>query len=59
MVLAAVMATGGKVLIKDQADFTIKQSTINAIYADHTVSLPDCIHAEYSIFDVTIIRPLK
>jgi hypothetical protein len=59
MLLCATMATGGKVVVKDKFDNTIKESTITAIYADHTVELPDCIETIYNIFDVTIIRPLK
>jgi hypothetical protein len=54
MLLCTTMVTGGKVLVKDKADNTIKQSTITAIYSDRTVGLPDCIHCEYGIFDVTI-----
>lgn len=58
MVLCAHMVSGGKVLVKDKHDHTIKQSTISVIYADHTVELPDCIETIYGIFDVTI-KPLQ
>lgn len=54
MVLCAHMVNGGKVVVKDKADNTIKESAIIAIYADHTVVLPDCINATYGIYDVTI-----
>ena len=45
----------GKVVVKDKADNTIKESHITAVYADNTVVLCDCIHVEYSFWDVTII----
>lgn len=49
------MADGGKVLIKDAYDNTVKQSDIVAIYSDYTIVLADTFHSEYSIDDVTII----
>ena len=52
------MINDGKVLIKDKADNTIKESSIFGIYANYTVSLSDTIHSKYSIDDITII-PLK
>jgi hypothetical protein len=58
MLLCVVMVTGGKVVVKDKHDNTVKQSIISTIYADRTITLPDCIHSEYGIFDVTIIKPL-
>lgn len=58
MVLCAHMVNGGIVVVKDKADNTIKESAIIAIYADHTVVLPDCIRETYGIFDVTI-KPLQ
>lgn len=49
------MMNKGKVVVKDKADNTIKESRITAVYADNTVVLCDCIHTEYSFWDVTIV----
>ncbi len=54
--LFQAMINGGKVVVKDKADNTVKESRISAIYVDRTVTLPDCIHSDNSIFDVTIIK---
>jgi len=51
-------AAGGKVLVKDKHDKTIKQSTIAVIYSDYTVSLDDTVHSDYKVMDLTII-PLE
>jgi hypothetical protein len=51
------MVNGGKVVVKDKHDFTVKESSINGIFDDYTVTLSDTIHSEYSINEVTI-KPL-
>lgn len=55
MELCRHMIKRGKVVVKDKADKTVKESTITAVYCDGTVTLPDCIHCDYDVFDVTII----
>lgn len=54
--LLDTMLTGGKVVVKDKFDHTIKESSICSIYADNTVTLPDTVNTEYNIFEVTIIK---
>lgn len=51
------MFNGGKVVVKDKYDHTVKESRISALYSDYTVTLPDTVHSEYSIKDITI-KPL-
>lgn len=53
------MRAGGKVLVKDKHDFTIKESIIFAIYAEYEVELDDTVHRNYSVNDVTIIPLTK
>ena len=49
------MLDDGKVVVKDKHDNTVKESRITAVYADYTVTLPDTVHSDYCIGDVTII----
>jgi|GEM_PF-4289604 len=55
MLLCAHMLAGGKVVVKDKYDHTVKESRISAVYADYTITLPDTVHSDYSIKDVTIV----
>ena len=52
------LLAGGKVLVKDSFDKTIKQSRIHSVNPDYTVTLVDTIDRHYSSLDVTII-PLE
>jgi hypothetical protein len=52
------MLAGGKVVVKDKYDGIIKESSITAVYSDHTVTLSNTVNSDYSIFDVTL-KPLK
>lgn len=55
------MLAGGKVLVKDRYDNTVKESRITAVYSDCTITLSDTVHSDYRVKDVTIVPivPLK
>lgn len=49
------LLAGGKVLVKDKSDNTIKESRIYSVNPDYSVTLEDTVHKDYSSLDVTII----
>lgn len=53
--LCAHMLDGGKVVVKDKHDNTIKESEIFCVECDYNVILRNTIWPEYSVMDVTII----
>lgn len=55
MLLCAHMLAGGKVMVKDKHDHTVKESRITALYSDFTITLSDTVHSDYKIKDVTIL----
>ena len=55
MLLCAHMLSGGKVVVKDKHDHTVKESTITAVYANFTVKLADTVLTDYDIAHVTLI----
>jgi hypothetical protein len=52
------MLIGGKVIVKDSYDNTVKESSITAVYSDRMVTLCDTISSDYGIFDITL-KPKK
>lgn len=57
--LLELMLAGGKVVVKDKHDNTVKESQIIAIYSDCTVTLSDTVHSDYSINDVTAVTTVS
>jgi hypothetical protein len=49
------MLAGGKVIVKDKFDYTVKESAIESIKADGTVVLADTMIKDYNFEDLTLI----